>query len=262
MFEYGKYYVSYDGKKGSISDKATYDNFSCSGKSNYLFEANMEFSENSSSIAIDENIYNQIIGNHEYDIVIDDTKVMTMFAVSLDAGIAFATDDFNEPIILTISKENYQIMIEAGFELLGTHNVKISYPRETKDNTFFSIRNGNNPDIGYPIVLHDSDFVEGNASILIEDEDGSIYLNQDVILADNHNNGIYGIDDCRNNGFSLPDLYTAIEQGKKIKITVTQNIEGTDVTNVVVDDYIPKYNTGNFFDYYIGRTALKMFDGC
>ena len=31
MFEYGKYYVSYDGKKGSISDKDTYDNFSCSG---------------------------------------------------------------------------------------------------------------------------------------------------------------------------------------------------------------------------------------
>ena len=30
MFEYGKYYVSYDGKKGSISDKDTYDNFSCS----------------------------------------------------------------------------------------------------------------------------------------------------------------------------------------------------------------------------------------
>ena len=30
MFEYGKYYVSYDEKKGSISDKDTYDNFSCS----------------------------------------------------------------------------------------------------------------------------------------------------------------------------------------------------------------------------------------
>ena len=32
IFEYndGKYYVSYDGKKGSISDKDTYDNFSCS----------------------------------------------------------------------------------------------------------------------------------------------------------------------------------------------------------------------------------------
>ncbi len=31
MFEYGKYYVSYDGKKGSISDKDTYNSFSCSG---------------------------------------------------------------------------------------------------------------------------------------------------------------------------------------------------------------------------------------
>ena len=31
MFEYGKYYVSYDGKKGSISDEATYSSFSCSG---------------------------------------------------------------------------------------------------------------------------------------------------------------------------------------------------------------------------------------
>ena len=31
MFKYGNYYVSYDGKKGSISDKDTYDNFSCSG---------------------------------------------------------------------------------------------------------------------------------------------------------------------------------------------------------------------------------------
>ena len=31
VFQYGKYYVSYDGKKGSISDKDTYDNFSCSG---------------------------------------------------------------------------------------------------------------------------------------------------------------------------------------------------------------------------------------
>ena len=31
MFEYSKYYVSYDGKKGSISDKDTYNNFSCSG---------------------------------------------------------------------------------------------------------------------------------------------------------------------------------------------------------------------------------------
>ena len=31
VFQYGKYYVSYDGKKGSISDKDTYDNFSCNG---------------------------------------------------------------------------------------------------------------------------------------------------------------------------------------------------------------------------------------
>ena len=31
MFQYGKYYVSYDGKKGNISDKDTYDNFNCSG---------------------------------------------------------------------------------------------------------------------------------------------------------------------------------------------------------------------------------------
>ncbi len=30
IFKYGNYYVSYDGKKGSISDKDTYDNFSCS----------------------------------------------------------------------------------------------------------------------------------------------------------------------------------------------------------------------------------------
>ena len=28
MFEYGKYYVSYDGKKGSISDENTYNSFS------------------------------------------------------------------------------------------------------------------------------------------------------------------------------------------------------------------------------------------
>ena len=31
ILQYGKYYVSYDGKKSSISDKDTYDNFSCSG---------------------------------------------------------------------------------------------------------------------------------------------------------------------------------------------------------------------------------------
>ena len=31
VFQYGKYYVSYDGKKGSIIDEATYTSFSCSG---------------------------------------------------------------------------------------------------------------------------------------------------------------------------------------------------------------------------------------
>ena len=48
MFEFnnGKYYVSYDGKKGSISDEATYNNFTCS---NIVYE-NELYRKNKSNI--------------------------------------------------------------------------------------------------------------------------------------------------------------------------------------------------------------------
>ncbi len=77
-FQYDKYYVSYDGKKGSIIDKDTYDNFSCSGSGGSfepIFSGNVVYEEGAAmaypSTCIDPNTIN--FGEY-YNIVLTDAS--------------------------------------------------------------------------------------------------------------------------------------------------------------------------------------------
>ena len=65
MLEYGKYYVSYDGKKGSISDKDTYDNFSCSGSNDVITEEAGLYDSNNNLLYT----WDELVNDYGFDII-------------------------------------------------------------------------------------------------------------------------------------------------------------------------------------------------
>ena len=251
MLKYGNYYVSYDGKKSSISDESTYSNFSC-----YLFSGDMGFTQHSSSNyyavsnEINANLFNKFKAGYEYNVIIDD-EIYTAFAVGADGTILMGIENIDEMLMVQVTET--EILVASKFELTGNHKVKISDPIETPNNSIFSIEDGN-------ILIADTEFTAGQASVLIEGEDGSVYLNENVELKTNQLN-LYGIDaTCRNNVNNLPELDNAIRQGKIVNITVIQNDNGKEI--------ISKINTKNIIQlpydniYYIGRTVLMEDVGC
>ncbi len=229
MFEYGKYYVSYDGKKGSISDKDTYDNFSCSGKGsgNYLFdEDTVNFSYNSEAggyVGIysfgDQEIpnfqfartYNLIINNGDSILV---TYVNGTFINESDDTVAVIQDG-----VLTVL---------SSVQLDGNKNVKIGY--SSQDYIPYMVRIHNT---GKWYLYSIDGFVVGNAEVKITDNEGTVYYDADDVTftqesmfigTDGPNREVLG---------DIPEVYTALTNGKTITITVTQEVDGKAVVTTI-----------------------------
>ena len=69
VFQYGNYYVLYDGKKGSISDKDTYDNFSCSGNGG---TGNETITEAAGLYDVNNNLlytWDELVNNYGFDVI-------------------------------------------------------------------------------------------------------------------------------------------------------------------------------------------------
>ena len=114
VFQYGKYYVIYDGKKGSISDKDTYDNFSCSWNvvgigDKVVWEGTItDFAYNQEVyFAPYKNTFPDIESGL-YKLSINDT-IIDCFVASED-GMLMIISQGNPKIYLVFNKSNEQII--------------------------------------------------------------------------------------------------------------------------------------------------------
>ena len=264
MFEYGKYYVSYDGKKGSISDKDTYDNFSCSGnvaggvENNIIFNSQMNFTlDDEISIGLpsdpnDANSINFVAGkNYQLTMKQNGSIFKDILITSFEDNMAMYTSDNNYPFILSVEDGNFQI--EAYFEEIdGTYEVEIKESLEPYIPYVFRI------DSGGTSWLYSTEFIEGVAQVLITDNEGTEYCDKSINFREADYNLVgemsYGNSDDLGD---LDNVYGAIQNGKIITITVTQNgvvktIGGT------VPKFQPNYsamNGGN--TYYWGNSNIS-----
>ena len=258
MFEYGKYYVSYDGKKGSISDKDTYDNFSCSGNiaggdnnnvinGTSICDTTMNFSYNTEvggyagiddKSCIDIEIENGAI----YYISIDGGEYVRLAGAMNSALVeeAYAWDP-----VFAIFMDGFWII--PGYQIEGDHHVEvIKSDKKIKDVGNYRFAVGN----GQFIWIHSYDFVEGPAEILIKGTDGVVYadatLNFTALTDPDFGIDIYGYSYSGIND----DLYNAFMDKKDIIVTVKQTVNGNVVETVLNLDG----DEGAFFkndnDYY------------
>ena len=265
ILQYGKYYVSYDGKKGSVSDKDTYDNFSCSGNgpgsgtdvgTNYIIDEDLEFAYNESqnayiaSLSITKEIADQFKEAMDYDFIIDNGEIETILGVNYDSNLIFYTYTTDSSKIKVIMISGEQLTIRSMEKVEDVKNVKIGNPRSAKVRTAFKINYNS-------IAMTSFDFVAGTADVVIKNESNDEYYKGSVELTDNEGDGIIGIDNgCRHNIPELSNVYTDLINGKTIIIEVTQMVEGREVVSSVSGNlnsmllingkYEDTYYTSNF----------------
>ena len=266
ILQYGKYYVNYDGKKGSISDKDTYDNFSCSGNvgdnTEILFEANANFEYREEKedkysraiLSVNSLVLDKLEVGYEYDMLMDDEFFTKVIVVNINGNLAIKSIDVNKDIDFDGDSED--VYIRTNFKIEGDHNIKFLNKQATKERAVFYIENG-----GFA-VLSGFDFVEGNAHVLITDEDGTKYFDDNVNFVVNMFEGIYGADyGCRENLLELSNIFIALSNGKKITTVVTQEVKGEKITTTINGEV--KYIPNSEYDaYYLGQLGLSMDGLC
>ena len=268
MFEYGKYYVSYDGKKGSISDSDTYDNFSCSGSggadsSNLIVLAKdslVNFQNRGDYIGgflegdITE-LVSKIKTPSEYHFKLKDkdTKEVIIEAYVL-CGYGYQDGEGNSSFSMVSerSKNSYKYSVEISNGMLAIGIDPEVHPNfidgdylvdfESADREFIPYMfqvdaEGNNWLMGYNLVA-------GNVDVLITDEDGNVYCDKSMELTE-WDNGYYGTLSYKSYALGyLDNVYNAIANGKIITVKITQNIDGKDVVTTMVGNN-PVYNVAN-----------------
>ncbi len=220
--------IKYEEDKTTLSDEETYESFN--SVSNYIIDADVEFAVETSNsyvatLPITKDIADKFEEKMDYDLIIDNGEVETITGVLYDSNLLFysSTDEASKVKMLQISDD--QLMIRTMGEFVGVKNVKIGNPRTPKLRFAFKINEDVMSMAGY-------DLVEGDAKVLIKDEENNEYFNNTISLTDNEGDGIIGIDNgCRKNIPELPDVYTDLINGKTITIEVRQVIDGNEIVS-------------------------------
>ena len=252
VFKYneGKYYVLYDGKKGSISDEDTYNNFSCSNSGNSTDTAvideelvTFECYEDEGCLGIlnvdVEDIKSKVNAPGEYKLIIKnkDTKevlVSDYLLICYDDTDLFIYGEqtsnaakqyimFEEDFTGIIIESEYMQKLTSGEHIVNI----IPSDREFVRNTFKIDARGTSWLMGFDIVPD----IPANVSIIRED--GSEYCNKTVEFLDWGYAAFMSYGDYDDYG-ELPEVYNDIANGKIVTVKVTQNIDGVDVVTTIV----------------------------
>ena len=280
MFEYGKYYVSYDGKKGSISDKDTYDNFSCSGNVSGGGSNNVGDGDDSKSVLIVEDVELTLTLNPDIGISLSepvdiDTSMMELpsnYKLTLVAEdgsvieeqyfVYYWEDDGQVSIMTDIREQKFAFGIEDGkFAIAnyegvdGTYIVKL----EKVASLPYGVAVQNN---GAVFINFISDFCfQDSTSVTVKfiDENNNVfgtieeslvkYIQCDGTKPHHLNIGIHDI-----GVFTFGDeIYNEIGQGKKFSIEI---YNGNDLIYTIpyAGNELRKdqYNTYRWGNYYMG----------
>ena len=277
MFKYSNYYVSYDGKKGSISDKTTYNSFSCKTvagggtgsdiTSEEIFTTNVTIGE---VVNGSDTVYRGTITDIElfdydekyyYNLYVDDVAEKGLF-VWLELGGA------NYTMLAGTKKYSYmeyggQMML-AGIDssTVGPHTVRLEktseevYPHAVKVGTFAKSSR---------IFVVSRELKNVDTTVVVKDADGNI-IKEDLLNANT--------EDIQPGLYLTFIIYSSeavelVQQGKTFTVELTQSIEGNNVTTVLggTDFKTSAYEgTGCELDdgyYYWGNEFLpSQINGC
>ena len=262
VFKYENYYVSYDGNKSSIIDEVTYNNFSCGDTNKVVLELGVEFQKYYSK---DEFSYSEAILDtsnlsidklevgYEYDLLINDEFVTKVYVIKNNNMIIICSND-NNKLICFFGDDN-ELLISSEVEFGGTTNIKFTNKNISTDNAFFII-----DDEGW-VHLVGQNFVQGDAHVLIVDENDVKYFDDNLNFVEKDIEGVYGADSqCRENVHKMPNVYTAITNGKKITVKVSQIVDGREAVTQLngVYGYAEDYGSA----YYLGNFAFAFDTGC
>ena len=250
VFQYDNYYVSYDGKKGSIIDKDTYDNFSCSGNGGnntgvaVIDEELVTFEcyENEGCLGLlnvdVEDIKSKVNTPGEYKLIIKnkDTKevlvsdYLLIYYDDTDLSI-YGEQTSNVAKQYIIFEEEFTgIVIESEYMqklTSGEHIVNIiPVDREFIRNSFKIDAKGTSWLMGFDIVPD----IPTNVAIIRED--GTEYCNETVEFSDWGYAVFMSYGDYDDYG-KLPEVYNDIANGKIVTVKITQNIGGVDVVTTI-----------------------------
>ena len=250
--------IKYQNEKLAESDEEEYNSFNDSEE--VLFEVNAEFQYNGDDnepyadvvISMDNLSFERIENGYEYNLYIDDVFATKVFAMKGDGFVTLSSNDPNKMIYMVT--EGNELVLSAEFKFSGLHNIKVSSKQVPESNVFLFVGYGGD------ISLVGSAFVAGQAHVLIKDEDGSKYFDDEINLMVNNFAGIYGADyGCRNNLPMLPELYEALINGKKITTIVTQIVDEKEIITTINGDV-------NYHDYYRiyywGQLGFVLDVGC
>lgn len=223
----------------------------------YETEFTVESGESEAFISIGSEVYSKFEVGKDYDIYLDGVNKGKFLSIEyIEDGQSFIyliSDNFLDDEFVLAVIDNQIVVSYNGEDLSGEHTIKIANPKDATKTTLFALNeDGESYFVG-------ADLINGNANMLITDTEGTVYFNENVVLSDYAGNSIIGADDgCRNNLRELPEVATAISNGKTIIVKVTQNVQGADkVTTLTID------GSKKIADvYYSGRLAYFMFDGC
>ena len=236
VFQYGNYYVSYDGKKGSIIDKDTYDNFSCSGKSN---DNNVEeaFTINVTIEEIDDDgdiFYRGEITDiepfdyddeHYYNFYIDGVAYKSLFASANIDGFSMKALVGKHPYIYV--DLNGQLMIQGNNDTtIGSHQFKLE--KTTEEIYPHAIKIGGDTKNGYSMDVISGELQAVDTTIVVKD-------NSNNVIAEETFTDIEDMSGYNYLTFSLysDDAYELVQQGQTITVEVTQIIDGKSVTTTL-----------------------------
>ena len=258
VFKYGKYYVSYDGKKGSISDKDTYDNFSCSDN-NPIMDQEVTFTYDNDEGAFvanltDEqfdNLYAKVKNITYYNFKLDDTELNNLTSRFLDVNgelSIFITQDGKTCLGIMKTQKKFLVLDEIVEE---GKKYKLTFEESVDKPIRHVMRINSSPYTN----IYGYDFVEGDAHILIKDSDDIEYLNIDTQFESMGYAGLYGALIYSGSAYNneLKNVYNAMAAGKIMIIMVTQN----GVTTTIGGE---KANYDGSQYYYLGNNAVWHWD--
>ena len=222
--------IKYEDDKSTVSDEETYESFAA-----YIIDEDLDFVYDetqecyTTTLEITKDIADKFANAMDYDLIIDDNIKETIHSFYHPAvGFNLYNYITNTSFEIYITIENEKLALKTMRELTGIHNIKIGNPKPVNERMFYKIdKNGS-------ISITSFDFVLGEAKLVINDEDGIEYYNNTIELTDKRVGGIIGADwGCRSNLPQLPDVYTALTNGKTITIEVTQMVDGKEIVSTI-----------------------------
>ena len=229
VFQYGNYYVSYDGKKGSITDEPTYNNFSCSGS--VAGAVNEEIFDISVTIEkVGEGKYEEYVGvitdikpfeyddEHYYNLYIDGIAYKSLFGI-INADGYKSADLFGKYPFL-FGDLNGEVRLQGYDETsLGTYQIKLE--KTTEEVYPHSIKVGKNL-----IYVISRNLQAVDTTIIVKDDKNNVLVEESYAGSDIEDLSAinYLTFSTKANG-----AYEIIQQGRTIIVEIKQVIDGQTV---------------------------------